>query len=92
MSTSQNFKNPSVCIEARVSPPKRISKTLEPLCTLTHNILCSLGRPNRRLKVQLLQSISPNINPALKNISARHFIPEDKFLEGMILALNVNVK
>ena len=31
--------------------------------------------------------ISPNVNPALKNFSARHFVPEDKFLEGLTLLL-----
>jgi len=31
--------------------------------------------------------ISPNVNPALKNFSARHFVPEDKFLEELQLLL-----
>jgi hypothetical protein len=31
--------------------------------------------------------INPNVNPALKNFSACHFIPEDKFLEGLPLLL-----
>jgi hypothetical protein len=31
--------------------------------------------------------ISPNVNPALKNFSARRFAPEDKFLEGLPLLL-----
>jgi len=31
--------------------------------------------------------INPNVNPALKNFSARRFTPEDKFLEGLPLLL-----
>jgi hypothetical protein len=31
--------------------------------------------------------INPNVNPALKNFSARRFAPEDKFLEGLPLLI-----
>ena len=37
--------------------------------------------------------INPNVNPALKNFSARRFAPEDKFLEGLpLLLIAINIK
>ena len=58
--------------------------------------LLSQKSPNSRLRGNFFllrksascrPEINPNVNPALKNFSARHFIPEDKFLEGLPLLL-----
>ena len=84
-------------VVASTPPPKeKLKLTRSLLAPLVPQLLNEFRSSNSRLRGNFFllrksascrPEINPNVNPALKNFSARHLIPEDKFLEGLPLLL-----